>query len=101
MEQKIITLEIECEDNGDILFVSLAKEDIALVRKALAYLYKQEQEEKKRVRETAQTCRNCKFSQPRNRYEYTLTCSKKIVNKYYHKVVVPSGSCELFSRKEE
>lgn len=98
---RTITLEVGWEDDGNILFVSIEKENIALVRKALAYLYKQEQEEKKRARETSQTCCNCKFAQSRNRYDGTLTCAKKIVNKYYHKVVRPSGNCELFSRKEE
>ena len=53
------------------------------------------------MRALASTCRNCKFSQPRGIYYGTLSCSKKIVNKYYNKVVRPTESCDLFKRKEE
>lgn len=94
-------MEIGYEDDGTIIFVGIDKENIQLVRKALAYLYKQEQEEKQKMRALASTCRNCKFSQPRGRYDGTLCCTKKIVNKYYKKVVRPTESCEMFERKEE
>ncbi len=96
-----IKMEIGYEDDGTIIFVGIDKENIQLVRKALAYLYKQEQEEKKKIRALASTCRNCKFSQLRNRYDGTLCCTKKIVNKYYKKVVRPTESCEMFERKED
>lgn len=95
-----IKMEIRYEDDGTIIFVGIDKEDIQLVRKALTYLHKQEQEEKKKTRALAPTCRNCKSSQPRSIYG-TLSCSKKIVNKYYNKVVRPTESCEMFERKEE
>jgi len=95
-----IKMEIGYEDDGSIVFVEIDKNNIQLVRKALAYLYKQEQEEKKKMRTLASTCRNCKFSQPR-RVDGTLTCTKKIVHKYYNKVVRPTESCDLFERKEE
>ena len=96
-----IKMEIGYEDNGNIIFVEIDKDKIQLVRKALTYLYKQEQEEKKRIRALESTCRNCKFSSPRGHYDSTLTCSERIVNKYYHKVVRPSETCDLFKRKEE
>lgn len=96
-----VKMEIGYDDDGTILFVEMDKENIQLVRKALAYLYKQEQEEKKKMRALASTCRNCKFSQPRDRYDNKLTCSKRIVAKYYNKVVRPTESCDLFERKEE
>ena len=95
-----IKMEIGYEDDGSIVFVEIDKNNIQLVRKALAYLYKQEQEEKKKMRTLASTCRNCKFSQPR-RVDGTLTCSKRIVSKYYNKVVRPTETCDLFERKEE
>lgn len=95
-----IKMEIGYEDDGTIIFVEMDKESIQLVRKALAYLYKQEQEEKKKMRVLASTCRNCKFSQPRQ-YDGTLTCTKKIVYKYYNKVIRPTETCDLFERKEE
>ena len=94
-----IKMEIGYEDNGNIIFVEIDKDKIQLVRKALAYLYKQEQEEKKKMRALESTCRNCKFSNRRDRYDRTLTCSERIVNKYYHKVVRPSNTCDLFKRK--
>lgn len=96
-----INIEVEYEDDGTILFVGIDKENIPLVRKALAYLYKQEQEEKRKARELASTCRNCKFSQPRARYDHTLCCAKRIVHKYYKRVVRPTETCELFERKED
>jgi len=96
-----IKMEIKYEDNENIIFVEMDKDKIQLVRKALAYLYKQEQEEKKKLRALESTCRNCKFSNQRDRYDRTLTCSERIVNKYYHKVVRPSETCDLFKRKEE
>lgn len=96
-----VKIEIGYEDDGSIIFVEMDKEDIQLVRKALAYLHKQEQEEKKKIKALASTCRNCKFSQPRGRYDGTLICTKKIVNKYYNKVVRPTESCEIFERREE
>lgn len=99
---KTIQIEVGCEDDGTILFVGIDKEDIPLVRKALAYQYKQDQEEKQRERKLAATCRNCKFSQQRElRYDGTLCCSKRIVNKYYKKVVRATETCELFERKED
>ena len=98
---KTIKIEIGYKDDGTIIFVNTDKEDITLIKKALAYLYKQEQEEKQKVRGLASTCRNCKFSQPREyRYDGTLCCTKRIVNKYYKKVVRPTETCELFERKE-
>ena len=96
-----IKIEIGYEDDGTIIFVDIDKENIPLVRKALAYLYKQEQEEKQKARKLASTCRICQFSQQRNRYDNTLCCSKRIVNKYYKKVVRPTETCKLFERKEE
>lgn len=96
-----IQIEVGYEDDGNILFVSLDKEQINLVRKALKYLYKQEQEEKANARAAASTCRNCKFSKPRLYTTNTLSCTKRIVNKFYKKVVRPSESCNLFERKEE
>lgn len=96
-----VKMEIGYDDDGTILFVEMDKENIQLVRKALAYLYKQEQEEKKKTRALASTCRNCKFSQPRDRYDNTLTCGKRIVAKYYNKVVRPTETCDLFERKED
>lgn len=98
---KTIKMKIGYEDDGTIIFVDIDKGNIQLVRKALAYLYKQEQEEKKKMRALASTCRNCKFSQRRDRYDSTLCCTKKIVNKYYKKVVRPTESCEMFERKED
>ena len=99
---KTIRIDIGYEDDGTIIFVDIDKGDIPLARKALTYLYKQEQEEKRKARELASTCRNCKYSQQREmRYDHTLCCSKKIVNKYYKKVVRPTETCELFERKEE
>lgn len=98
---KTIKIEIGYEDNETITFVDIDKNDIPLARKALTYLYKQEQEEKQKARELASTCRNCKYSQQRARYDHTLCCSKRIVNKYYKKVVRPTETCELFKRKEE
>lgn len=95
-----IKMEIGYEDDGSIVFVEMDKENIQLARKALAYLYKQEQEEKKKMKALASTCRNCKFSRPRQ-FDGTLTCSKKIVNKYYNKVVRPTETCDLFERKED
>ena len=96
-----VKMEIGYEDDGTIIFVEMDKENIPLARKALAYLYKQEQEEKKKMRALASTCRNCKFSQPRDRYDNTLTCGKRIVAKYYNKVIRPTETCDLFERKEE
>jgi len=96
-----IKIEVEYEDDGTIIFVDIDKEDIILVRKALAYLHKQEQEEKQKARKLASTCRNCQFSQQRASYDNTLCCSKRIVNKYYKKVVRPTETCELFKRKED
>lgn len=96
-----IRMEIGYEDDGTIIFVDINKENIQLVRKALAYLYKQEQEEKKKIRALAPTCRNCKFSQRRDRYDGTLCCTEKIVNKYNKKVVRPTESCEMFKRRED
>ena len=96
-----VKMEIGYEDDGTIIFVEIDKESIQLARKALAYLYKQEQEEKKKIMALASTCRNCKFSQLRNRYDNTLTCGKRIVAKYYNKVVRPTETCDLFERKEE
>ena len=93
-------MEIRYEDDGTIIFVGIDKENIQLVRKALTYLYKQEKDEKQKMRVLASTCRNCKFSQRRDRYDNTLTCAKKIVHKYYNKVVRPTESCEMFERKE-
>lgn len=98
---KTIQIEVGYEDDGSILFVSLDKEKINLVRKALSYLYKQEQEEKAKTRAAASTCRNCKFSEPRPYITDTLSCTKRIVNKFYKKVVKPNESCDLFERKEE
>ena len=98
---KTINIEVGYEDDGTIIFVDVDKDDIALVRKALAYLHKQEQEEKQKARKLASTCRNCQFSQQRDRYDNTLCCSKKIVNKYYKKVVRSTETCELFERKKE
>jgi hypothetical protein len=98
---KTIRMEIGYEDDGTIIFANIDKENIQLVRKALAYLYKQEQSEKTKMRILASTCRNCKFSQPRNRYDNTLTCTKKIVHKYHNKVVRPTESCKMFERKED
>lgn len=100
MQSETIKIEVGYEDDGSIIFVSLDKEQVNLVRKALAYLYKQEQEEKARARAEASTCRNCKFSE-RGRYDGTLCCTKKVVNKYYNKVVRPTECCEMFERKEE
>lgn len=96
-----IRMEIGYEDDGTIIFVGIDKKNIQLVRKALAYLYKQEQSEKTKMRILASTCRNCKFSQPRNRYDNTLTCTENTVHKYYKKVVRPTESCKMFERKEE
>lgn len=96
-----IKIEVGYEDDGTILFVGIDKENIPLVRKALAYLYKQEQEEKQKARGLAPTCRNCKSSQPRDRYDHTLCCAKRIVHKYYKRVVRPTETCELFERKED
>lgn len=96
-----IKMEIGYEDDGNIIFVGIDKDKIQLVRKALTYLYKQEQGEKKKIRALESTCRNCRFSNPRDRYDKTLTCSERIVNKYYHKIVRPSETCDLFKRKEE
>ena len=93
-EAKTIKIEIGYEDDGTIIFVDIDKGDIPFARKALTYLYKQ-------ARELASTCRNCKYSQQRARYDHTLSCSKRIVNKYYTKVVRPTETCELFERKEE
>lgn len=99
---KTIKIEIGYEDDGTIAFVDIDKSDIPLARKALTYLYKQEQEEKQKARELASTCRNCKYSQQRElRYDHTLCCTKRIVNKYYRKVVRPTETCELFERKED
>ena len=95
-----IKIEVGYEDDGTILFVGIDKENIPLVRKALAYLYRQEQKEKQKVRELASTCRNCKFAQPRDRYG-TLCCTKRIVHKYYWRVVRLTETCELFERKED
>jgi hypothetical protein len=100
-EAKTIKIEVGYEDGGTITFVDIDKGDIPLARKALTYLYKQEQEEKQKVRKLAPTCRNCEYSQQRERYDHTLCCSKRIVNKYYRKVVRPTETCELFERKEE
>lgn len=100
-EAKTIKIEVGYEDDGTITFVDIDKGDIPLARKALTYLYKQEQEEKQKARELASTCRNCKNSQQRARYDHTLSCSKRIVNKYYTKVVRPTETCELFERKEK
>lgn len=96
-----IKINVGYEDNGTIAFVDIAERHIPLVRKALGFLYKQEQEEKRKARELASTCRNCKFSLPRSRYDSTLFCSKRIVSKYYKKVVRPSETCELFERKNK
>lgn len=96
-----IKIEVGYEYDGTIIFVDIDEKHIPLARKALGYLYKQEQEEKRKARELASTCRNCKFSWPRHRYDGTLCCCKKIVNKYYKKVVRPSETCELFERKEK
>ena len=96
-----IKIDIGYEDDGTILSVNIDNECIPLIRKALTHLYKQEQEEKQKARKLASTCRNCKFSQPRDRYDGTLCCSKKIVNKYYKKVVRPTETCELFERNED
>lgn len=101
MQSETIKIEVGYEDDGSIIFVSVDKEQIKLVRKALAYVHKKEQEEKQRAREAASTCRNCRFSEPRDGFWGTLRCSRKIVNKYYKKVVQPSESCDLFERKEE
>lgn len=98
---KTINVDVGYEDDGKIIFVDINKEDIPLVRRALAYLYKQEQEEKQKARKQSSTCRNCQFSQQRARYDNTLCCSKRIVNKYYKKVVRSTETCELFERKEE
>lgn len=98
---KTINVEIGYEDDGKIIFVDINKEDILLLRRALAYLYKQEQEEKQKARKQSSTCRNCQFSQQRARYDNTLCCSKRIVNKYYKKVVRSTETCELFERKED
>lgn len=98
-EAKTIKIEVGYEDDGTITFVDIDKGDIPLARKALTYLYKQEQEEKQKARELASTCRNCEYSQQRARYDHTLSCSKRIVNKYYTKVVRPTETCELFERK--
>ena len=101
-EAKTIKIGIGYKDDGTIIFVDIDKYDIPLARKALTYLYKQEQEEKQKARELASTCRNCKYSQQREmRYDGTLCCTKRIVNKYYKKVVRPTETCELFERKEE
>ena len=100
-EAKTIKIGIGYKDDGTIIFVDINKYDIPLVRKALTYLYKQEQEEKQKARELASTCRNCKNSQQRERYDRTLCCSKRIVNKYYKRVVRPTETCELFERKED
>ena len=100
-EAKTIKIEIGYEDDGTITFVDIDKGDIPLARKALTYLYKQEQKEKRKARELASTCRNCEYSQQRARYDHTLSCSKRIVNKYYTKVVRPTETCELFERKEK
>ena len=43
-----VKMEIGYEDDGTIIFVEIDKEIIQLIGKALAYLYKQEQEEKKK-----------------------------------------------------
>lgn len=96
-----VKIEIGYEDDGTIIFVDIDREDIPLVRRALAYLYKQEQEEKQKARKQSSTCRNCQFSQQRARYDNTLCCSKRIVNKYYKKVVRSTETCELFERKED
>lgn len=96
-----IKINVGYEDNGTIIFVDIAERHIPLARKALRFLYKQEQEEKRKARELASTCRNCKFSLPRSRYDSTLFCSKRIVNKYYKKVVRPSETCKLFERKDK
>ena len=98
---KIVKIELGYEDDGTITFVDIDKDNIPLVRKALTYLYKQEQEEKQKARKLTSTCRNCKYSQQRDRYDHTLCCTKRIVNKYYKKVVRPTETCELFERKEE
>lgn len=100
MQSEAIKIEVGYEDDGSIIFVSGDKEQLKLVRKALAYLYKKEQEERARARAEASTCRNCKFSEPRPYITDTLCCSKRIVNKFYTKVVRPSESCELFVRRE-
>ena len=96
-----IQIEVGYEDDGNILFVSIDKEQVNLVRKALTYLYKQEQEEKAKARAATSTCRNCKFSEPRLCRNGTLSCTKRIVHKFYKKVVRPSESCDLFERKED
>lgn len=96
-----VQMEIGYEDDGTILFVDVDKKNIQLVRKALTFLHKQEQEEKKKLRALASTCRNCRFSKPRDRYDSVLVCTKKIVYKCYNKVVRPTESCEMFERKEE
>ena len=101
-EAKTIKIGIGYKDDGTIIFVDIDNGDIPLARKALTYLYKQEQEEKQKARKLASTCRNCKYSQQRElRYDHTLCCTKRIVNKYYKKVVRPTETCELFERKEE
>ena len=96
-----IKIEVGYEDDGTIIFVDIDKENVPLVRRALAYLHKQEQEERQKTKKLASTCRNCKFSQPRASYDRTLCCSKKIVAKYYKKVVRPTDTCEMFERKED
>ena len=101
IETKTIKIEIGYENDGTITFIDIDKDDIPLVRKALTYLYKQEQEEKQKARKLASTCRNCKYSQKRDRYDHTLCCTKRIVNKNYKRVVRPTETCELFERKEE
>ena len=100
-ETKTVKIEIEYEDDGTITFVGVDKNDIPLARKAFTYLYKQEKEEKQKARKLASTCRNCKYSQKRDRYDHTLCCTKRIVNKYYKRVVRPTETCELFKRKKE
>lgn len=100
-KSRIIKLGLIYDDNGTVRFVDLDKKDVPLVRKALAYIHKQEQEERRKAREAASTCRNCQFSQLRGRYDGTLCCSKIIVNKYYKKVVGATETCELFTRKTE
>lgn len=101
MLSETIKIEVGYEDDGRVVFVWLDKEQLKLARKALAYVNKQEQEEKQRAREAAPTCRNCGFSEPRNGIRDSLCCSKKIVNRFYKKVVQPSGSCELFVRRKD
>ena len=96
-----IRMKIGYEDDGTIISVDIDKKNIQLIRKALAYLYKQEQSEKTKMRILASTCRNCKFSQRRDRYDGTLHCTKRIVTRYYKKVVRPTESREMFERKEK